>query len=586
MQTPGPSAEQRRSVAVVLAAVLILAPIAGAGAAAADDGWPDGPERIFYSDDPETGNVTGNGSDVSSLAEILDLHYRTTRPEFTANGSTLQEYRRSQLRSVDRDRDTSKFLPHSELEDSGAIQDAHVTLLGTVGGAEPVVPASATDDSDVDAYIPAEGQVLNFLDYRIEESNLPDDEVDVTEITVDNESVQKRVVTEYEIDPAATGAEARTVTVDGDEVGADTGDPEARMINYTGADGDGVVTLRIEATIVVAGTKTTTTFVDGNQTEQTSDRMEFDTMEVSDTIRVRVVDDQALSISQRAVVFEGPKPAIVSLRFDGPESLAQRQLWSLLRFGDGVISNNWGVYSTTQYHHGYVADGDGEEEFAFPHVLAVKFTSTGDRPSGGALPAAAANGARVEAVLQENMTDDRPPVGEDINFTTKAPTTVYWMHVGGVQESISSAVDLFGRSVTVEDEQQLTVHEAELSVEFFDENRTRVRLYDPDTGEGISDRVLRLDGAEPNQVRTNETGVATFNRTDQFVRVRFEGDAWREDFRQEETSGRYYQPETVEETTVPVSALVGSFVDLLWRLLIASPFIAGLYILRSRNKDL
>lgn len=568
-------------VVVVALVTTALAPTVLGDAGGTVD-WPDGPTRLFYSDDPD---VTDAGDAVTgedtSLVNVTDLYYRSTEPTATADGMTLAEYRRQQLMSVDRSDDDSKYLPFSDLEsgadagDGPIIEDAHVTLLGVIGGGRPVMPGT-----DGPLYIPGDGQVLNYLDYRVDESEVPDDYT---------EDVNENVTKEHSYTFEGHQVGDRVVEVDGREVGRDDDRPGARVIDYDDASGSGTVSLTIRATISVQIEHEIVTIREvGNETETETDH---DTIQrevtVSDTVDVHVVDDQAVEVRQRFVDVEGETEDRLLVTVDGPQSLADRQLWSTLAFEEpSMVVNNWGVYSTTQYTHGHVASEGGEYRYDFPHVLRVKFTSSFDEPYSDVNYSAGASASpSVVAVEQTNLTDEEPSLARDVNLTVTRPTVVHQFAVTDPPGEIETATGLFGRDVDVRTEPSLTVHEARLEVTKLGDGNARVRLYDPDTGDGLDGRTLSLSGAERGTATTNADGVVVVNRTERTLHVTFDGDDWREDIRTGELDPTrdYYGPAQDDLLVVEKGLLWTGLVDVAWAFLVASPFIIGWIWIRSMD---
>lgn len=570
------------SVVVVMLVTTALPPgVVGDHGGSVD--WPDGPTRVFYSDDPDTGDATDAATDGNtSLANVTDVYYRNTTPEFTADGTTLAEYRRQQLRRVERSRDDSKYLPFSNPEDSsgGVIEDAHVTLLGVVGGGRPMV-----DGADAPLYIPGDGEVLNYLDYRVDESELPS-RTENEEYGGPNET---RVRKNYQIDWSQSGVDQREVRVNGREVGQASGDPDARVIDYEDASGSGTVQLRIEATITIRMTYDVVTYNNGTVTDREQRSARAGRLSVSDSTEVHVIDDQAVTLRQRFVEIEGQSTDRLLVAVEGPEeSLQRRQLWSTLEFeGPSVVRNNWGVYSTTQYAHGYVAEDGDERRFDFPHVLTVKFTSSFGEPYANTNYSAGdvAGSPRLVGVEQTNYSDETPSLGPWVNVTTTRPTFVHEFEVEDAPSRIQSGTGLFGREVAVESEPTITVHEARVDVSKVNESHAKVRLFDPDTGDGIGGRTLALSGAARESVTTPADGVVVVNRTNRILRASFSGDDWREDHREGglDPSRSYYGSAHDDLLVIEKGLLWTGLVDVIWGFVLASPFVLGWVWIRSMD---
>ncbi|WP_302083344.1 hypothetical protein [Salinibaculum rarum] len=140
--------------------------------------------RLFHSndDDPaDTGklkkdeNVDQSASpfDPAEYARATDLGYGSTRPGYVVNNKTVMELRSDRLQSVGWSSDKSKTLPVTpNTKSNDVIRDAHITFLGVIGGGQP---AFKKGDGDEYPYFMAnQGKALNYADYRINGSKLPD----------------------------------------------------------------------------------------------------------------------------------------------------------------------------------------------------------------------------------------------------------------------------------------------------------------------------------------------------------------------------------------------------------------------------
>lgn len=523
--------------------------------------WPTDGTRIFYADDPET-DERGN-TEFASAANFTDLYYPNATPRLSVGGHTLAEYRRQQLLSVERNREDSKYLPSSEPRDGPAsvIEDAHVTFLGVVGGARPMLA-----DGEYPLYVQPEGQVLNYLDYRVDEGDLPD------ERTKELGSNKTRTWKNYEIVGDETGVEERTVTIDGQQVGTDSGRPGARIIDYAGASGDGTVTLKIRATIEVTigydvVTKENDSVVDRDERTDTVDELT-----VTDTVEVEVLDDQQLQASQRLVRFEGGGPSELFVTFQGPSTLADRQLWSRIVFSDRqVVINHWGVYSATRYAHGQVSTNEGTKRFGFPNVLSMRFTSS--RQANRHMIEGGAD-SEMTVVEETNYTTEPAELAEGVNLSPSRATFKRSIRVVGLGEA-TRVEGLMGDDVSLSSSSSVTVQRAELTVEQVNDTTLEVRLYDPDTGDGVGGRTLYLAGARVDSVETGSDGTVEVTRTARRIRVRFPGDDWRSDVASGSVDPPYYQSTGYSEVFVGLSGLQESLIEFGWSLLLATPFAIG-----------
>lgn len=540
--------------------------------------YPTDETRIFYSDDPDSGATAGNSGN-TSVPEGLDVYFRSTTPDVTAEGMALAEYRRNQLFGVERTRDTSKYLPFSKLSDGDAniIKDAHVTFLGVTGGATPVVT-----NGERSLYIPPEGQVLNFLDYRINRDALPDRHSESV-----TENVTK-VYEDYQINWDRTGVDHRVVTVNDRVVGQAAGRPGARAVPYSNAAGSGQTTLTIRATISVWVGYDVVRMRNGNVTDRTEREYRAARLQVRDSEQVHVTATQSIELRQRLVTVEGESADRLVVRVTGPQSLQDRRLWSTLRFDQpSTVVNNWGVYSVSQYRHGYIRSGNGEEEFAFPHVPRVRFTSSYNTPyistnySAGAVSAS----PELSMVSQTNLSGDLVPLAPRVNLTRQQPTFVQRLVIKDTPGELQQAAGLFGQELSIQSAPEVTIQQSVLRISGAGDGYARVRLTDADTGRGLAGRQLSLQGAARSVATTNSSGVVVVNRTDRMLRVSFRGDGWREKLRSGSLNPneRYYSGVEAERLVLEKGLLWFGLVDVVFGFLVASPFILGWVWIRSMD---
>lgn len=556
------------------AAVCLLLVAAFGGAAAPHGGielaWPDDGTRLFYADDPDPGTAGDtNRTAASGLARLTDLHYTSTRPTVEVENGTLGEYRRQQVRAFDRDPDTSVSLPESPpLESNGVVQDAHVTFQGVVGGADPVV-----DGRGGPLRIASEGTVLSFADYRIARGNLPDGGC-VVENATDLPGVSKRRVCES-FSLAHEGG--RTLRI-GSYRRVAVGD-DARAIDYSGVRAAGTVTLRVSFSVTANVTRTVTEsrLVNGTweRVRNETELFRQDAVTVSDGVDVRVSDQRRLQVRQRVVQFEGRDRARVVVQVDGPETVADRRLWSRLVLDDAAVRSVWGAYSVTRHDHGFLHDGEAPdpEPVRVPHPLAVR--------TNVVLESAYVDGTgRVVDARQVQVGDSGVALEPNVNLTSRPESYVTRLVLEDVSSAVRYAEDIHGQRVPVTTADSRTVHRSALVVEELSGDRVRLRLYDPDTDAGIPDRQLDLRGAASDRVRTNASGVAVVTRTDRNLRAEFPGDDWRAigGFPHD----RYYQSASAHRLVV-AQDLLGSLFDLGLALVGAVPFVLGLLWLRSMD---
>lgn len=186
---------QLRKCIVVLVAVAMLVPLIftlsatpSSGQASSNDSCD--PYRIFYSDDRDYPERTD--SNITNLTKaknvqkrfspgefacIADIAIQTTNPNFLVGNNlstltTLPRLQQSRIREYDRGRNDSVRLPRNgQPVTNGSIAKAHITLVGVMGGAQPTF---GTGGSEKATYMSQSGTIMNFADYKINESADPD----------------------------------------------------------------------------------------------------------------------------------------------------------------------------------------------------------------------------------------------------------------------------------------------------------------------------------------------------------------------------------------------------------------------------
>ncbi|MFB6177937.1 MAG: hypothetical protein ABEI99_12500, partial [Halobaculum sp.] len=432
---------------------------------------------------------------------------------------------------------------------AGIIRDAHVTLLGVVGGGQILV-----GNERGPLYVPPNGEALTLLDYWVDESALPDrNEEELAGPFV-------RVRKNYRVNWDRTGVSDRVVRVDGRRVGSAPGSPDGRVVPYEDARGDGTVVMSVSATISVWMDYTVLTInqSNGNVVDRDERTVRAARLTVRDSRPVDVRREETLTVEQQVVRIEGQPGNRLVVRIRGPNDLSDRALWRVLDLRGGTnVTNNWAPFSRTQYSHGFVASDAGERREALPHVLQTVVTSSTARPqvnNSGRLI------ARLVSVFQSNITNTNPSLADGVNLTHHRPTLVSQLVLTGVPGRIERVVTVFGREIDPKTRGEVTVQESRLTVTRVGQDRARIRLFDPDTGEGIPGRTLSLNGASRQTAVTNDSGVVVVQTTGRVVGATFPGDDW--------TAGlldpdrRYYQSASSSQVFVQLGRLGGEVVEI------------------------
>ena len=182
-------------IAIVAGGVVSVVPAPvmaqDSGQATNDNGSDCDAYRIFYSDDED--NPEDTDLNISNLSEIrntdqeyspsefacaADIAIKTTNPQFFVKNdsepapTTLGSLRRQRVKQFDRATDQSALFQQGNGNSSeGVIEEAHISVLGVIGGGEPTFGGQY---SGKPIYMSQSGTVLNFADYSLNESAEPD----------------------------------------------------------------------------------------------------------------------------------------------------------------------------------------------------------------------------------------------------------------------------------------------------------------------------------------------------------------------------------------------------------------------------
>lgn len=599
---------------------------------------PGGEERLWFSGDEDENvdsdladkdNLDGQGEDINpaEFARASDASYMFTKPLMTINdGTTYMEWRRSQLTSVDRDRDESIILPTTQnTRDGEFIKDAHITFLGVNGGAKP---GFKTGGDSHPLFISEQGEVLNFADYRIKDGAVPDDycEGDFSIETSQHEHERTTTVPVYNENGTQVGTEEETVTwdethyEDGDNVCHDfrvtqnnvvrtleigngapvteSRDPSGRVMEYSSvnADGDGKVTLtlRAEITFVVEEeiehwdwdtSNEHTRSGDWDVTERNYDYSRSDTVTVETTREVVITDKQDLNVEQ-TVINVGENRKHVVLEFKGPDSgdkltksdLYHRNLWSTIVLSDDQsVGGTWSAYSMKRYDDpAQVRTGDGSREMDFPHVLQTRLIAGSRIPTVVSTDNSLGKSTEVIGYQGMNVSTSDTSLPENVNLTSKTPLVQEEMVIANAESDVDSVVSIHGQEIDVTTVDRVPYREPNVTIEEVNgDGRLRIEVTDPVTGEPLAGRELELFGVDQDTGTTNANGVVYADRSNGYVEVVVEGDNW-------QTPGNvYYGSVKVSKTYMAHSELLQRARDVVFAGVFATPFAIIYFLWRQ-----
>lgn len=278
---------------------------------------PDNGLRVFYSEDTDGVNASGSNSSLDGIgnessleirsidsiaedsgqntsgvwAKIIDMPYYTSQSIVEFNGFRLGEYREQQVKSPEFTMGESNVLgPYrDETESNGVIKEAYVGIVGIDSATQPV--DTPRDDSEFPLYAGNEGTVYSYLDFEVDESALPEVEVDEPTNTTYQQTQTART---YHIEKINV---VRDGIIEGDE----------ETVYYEYAHGAGGAAMNYsdsvnkDVTFVVDGEIRAT--VEEYSWERTRSRY-FDDRTVDVTASKTVTDTASTSVSTR--VYHGP----------------------------------------------------------------------------------------------------------------------------------------------------------------------------------------------------------------------------------------------------------------------------------------
>ncbi|SFL63271.1 hypothetical protein SAMN04487950_4422 [Halogranum rubrum] len=521
---------------------------------------PNNGTRAFISDDrdPNAGTlppfvlstlddvVRAENVSVANISRMRDFSYATTQPPYRVgpNQQTLREYRLAQLNSIQRNDSTSLWLPDSQRSNGTVVKDAHITILGTNEGVRTGMGASEGNRSENASgrlLIPRNGTVLTQLDYS---TLLPNQ---TCTVAGDTKTCLSYDLLEQQVD--------RSVRIGNQTWESDSAPP--RQLEYDGASATEPTTMQVRATINSTVAVTTKTYVRDGGGWQLSNTTADETLTLSHTVQdsapVVVTTNQDLSVTQTIVRSEDGIDRII-LRFEGPQTLSDRRLWSYARFkgSAGRVQNVWGVYSQRRYTNAtrgrrllttsnttlspsnttrlnqtlaqQLAVTDGRQRTVpFPNVLELRLTARSRQPTLRWTQNTSVTAApEITRLNGFNMSGSAAPLDRRVNLSSAPPRGYTTIVITNVDQPITEVRDIHNDSIPLTT-QTVREQNASLSATTLNETHARIQLTDSSTGQPLAGRTLWLSGAAQGRVMTNVDGAVVVERRDLYVTASFTG---------------------------------------------------------------
>lgn len=522
---------QPKLVRAVVVAALLLASVGPTHALSSAE------ERVFFSDDvdQDVDSVSGNFSDPGTYAKVSDIAYRTTFPQYEIDSTTVTEFRQSELQALETDDDVSYALPDSDTTTGPYrhVSDAHITFVGVAGGARPRLEGSDR------TFIAESGLLLNHVDYRntrpVPGTDCDNTQYDFLDFDIDGDNVSERVYTDgsrtcdyY----STTSSVDRWVEIDGQRFDGN------ETIPYSNLDA-GTTTVELHAeitsTLLVRETeedwdpniRESTSISDGDWdvTDATTSVENQTTMTVTDSHAVRVTDNGNLSVEQVLVNADGRQFSVLS--FEGASNISERVLWNYIRFGDDeYVRGIWDVYSVREHRSGYLYDGSGRRSVSARGTpLRQYLLPTANRPRVGNF-----NGTPQTAVVRFNSTPagNLTNIHPNVNLNGRAPVLYDSIILRNPPQPASSVVTIHGKEIPIDVDNRVEYRRPTVELTAVGDERVRVHVEDPETGDPLTGRTVRLSGTGTQTATTDSNGNVVVDRVSPFVRALVVGDDWAE----------------------------------------------------------
>lgn len=608
----------------VIAALLVLTAVTPAvvfGATATqEEDVPDGPERLFYSDDSD--RETESSEDVepsresvspAEYAKVADLGYPTTTSEFA-------DYREDQHRSLSRGGGSSLVFPHSSPDSSTRIRQSHMTFMGFGKGAKPRLTGG-----DYPYYVAAEGTIRYYADHFFvpktakEDGSCDDYDYLKSDMDSDNETEYvdgERTCYTYDREFIETHklklAGERDPLVKQKHTGG--GAPGSGSFEYdlTGLSDD--QTLRLISNVTVVRTMNVTVQdwdpygYDGyaervwggrwKDASMTSTEKVF-TVVTSDEREVHVTDTGDIDVEQ-TVINTGEETQTVALTVDSPggpdgvdrSALRNRRLLSSIQFGsDHEIRTGWKVFTDRRYSTAYRASEDGVSRIEDPkNALRANLVPGLPGPTAGSpgpapspvIQSSDSASTDPEVVGHESYlgTMETESLGSALSFDRRKPLFYGRLVVARASSPVTELRTIHGESIPVDVDSEIPYVEPEIAIEEVGADRVRVTVTNPDTGDPLSGVELSLFGLDRSEATTGGDGTIEGDLAGSFVRVTTERDSWRD------PGSVFHGRATASKTYVPETNVVSHARELLLAGVLAAPvFVIYLWI-RSLELDI
>lgn len=554
-------------------------------------------ERVFLSGDidKDPDSVSGDLSDGGkTFAKIGDLTFRTSRPQYEISDTKLHEYQRNSLSRLDTNVRHSRTMPQSDQRNTALIKNAHVTLLGIYGGAQPQFSSGSSP-----MFIGADGTVLNHADYRVPEDIPKDDwcsgkSYDTADWDVDKDGRDEEVYLDgsqtckkYELHTKMD----RWVTVDGKRIsGGDT-------ISYSGLSSNSPQQLTVHAEITVRVERITEKYdwdphgrygggpSDGSwdQSQRVDDRYRFDRIQVSDSQEVVVTDAGDIDVEQTVVETEGNTKHLI-LEIQGPRNgrtvsqskLEDRKLWSYLAMGsDHSVDGTWRTYSTRQYDSVtlYEPDGDVSTDPSPPHVPQTRLVGTDRKPT---VTAVGSSSDKTQVIGHQGYNVDvSQSLHANVKITPRQPVAYERIVITDAKQPVTDLVTIHGQPVPVDVDTRVERRKPSVTIRQVNSGDSlQIHVEDPKTGQPISGRKVNLQGAVPKSPTASGNAVTDANGNVEATRVNayVQATVDHDDF-QSISNGAFYDKSSAERTFIPDVILLSRLHSLVLTLALITPLL-------------
>ncbi|WP_408960196.1 hypothetical protein [Natrinema sp. 74] len=391
--------------------------------------------------------------------------------------------------------------------------------------------------------IPRNGTVLTQLDYSLPSPN------QTCTVAGDTKNCLSYNLLEQQVN--------RTVRIGNQTWESDSTSP--RQLEYDGAIATEPTTLQVHATINSTVAVSTNTYIRDGGGWQLSNTTTDETLTLSHTVRdsmpVAVTTNQDLNVTQTIIRSEEGIDRIV-LRFEGPQTLSDRRLWSYARFkgSAGRVQNIWGVYSQRQYTNAsrgrrllttsnttlssppsnttqlnqtlarhLAATTERQRTVPFPNVLEQGLTARSRQPTlQWTQNTSVISAPEIGRLSGFNISSNTRPLDQRVNLASVPPRGYTTIVITNVDQPIAEVSDIHNESIPLTTR---TVRErnASLSTTVLNETHATIQLTDAATGQPLSDRTLWLRGAAQGRVTTNADGTVVVERRDLYVTASFTG---------------------------------------------------------------